>query len=743
MTAARQVIQNTLLKWRLFRIIEIGLIAMGIAILAFAVSRNSWIAGLSFLLVCSLYIVWLKPWRYGLTEVCNLLDNTLSDVEHSTSLLFASREELSTLAKIQQHRTAETLVAKKGNIRLEHNIIKSVFIALACMGLGIGLYNSGFTAGTISETAVPTEDAILFQPLDSLSSEIVPPELAHQKITIRYPSYTGKSALTGSDMNVNVLEGSSVGWEIGFDQPVAKALFQMGAAETEMLLNKKMYEHVIQANTSGFYSFKFQDTLQNEYVSKLYSFEVFADTAPDVLMNNLPQFSSFDADDAQQFTFTSSISDDFGIADVAIIATVSKGTGESVKFREERLTFDTPLQKLAKAVTLQKKMDLRKLRMEPGDELYFYVEVKDNKEPKPNITRTETYFSVIKDTVTDAFAVEGTMGADLMPDYFRSQRQLIIDTEKLIAEKPSLKKADFNFRSNELGFDQKALRLKYGKFMGDENEAPTAPKEIGAATIPEDMLDEYSHKHDGSNEHNLVADEDHDHDHDHGAEKSVGGESEEDPLEAYVHNHGDPEASTLFAKSLKSMLKEAMAEMWDAELYLRLYEPEKSLPYQYKALKLIQEIKNSARIYVHRIGFDPPPIKEDKRLSGELKDVKGFSKSEKLERAESYPNIKSGLEVLAGILSKNGRISQENKAILKAAGDELAILAIAEPSRYLHTLQGLKWLSEAEDMDMERVNLVYAGLLGALPNQKSVPSASSRYDGKMNQLFLEALKANE
>lgn len=745
MTAARQVIQNTLLKWRLFRIIEIGLIAMGIAILAFAVSRNSWIAGLSFLLVCSLYIVWLKPWRYGLTEVCNLLDNTLSDVEHSTSLLFASREELSTLAKIQQHRTAESLVAKKGNIRLEHNIIKSVFIALVCMGLGMGLYNSGFTAGATSETAAPSEDAILFQPLDSLSSEMVPPELVHQKITIRYPSYTGKSASVTSNMNIKVLQGSSVSWAIGFNQPIAKAVFQFGVDETEMLLNNEVYRKRLKAANAGFYSLKFADTLGNEYLSDLFSFEVYQDEPSEVLMNDLPQFSSFEADDAQQFTFTSSISDDFGIADVAIIATVSKGTGESVKFREERLTFDTPFPEASKSAILQKKMDLRKLRMEPGDELYFYVEVKDNKEPRPNITRTETYFSVIKDTVTDAFAVEGTMGADLMPDYFRSQRQLIIDTEQLIAEKPSLKKTDFNFRSNELGFDQKALRLKYGKFMGDENEAPTAPKQIGEATIPEDMLDEYSHKHDGSNEHNLVADADHnhDHDHDHGAEKKVGGESEEDPLEAYVHNHGDPEASTLFAKSLKSMLKEAMAEMWDAELYLRLYEPEKSLPYQYKALKLIQEIKNSARIYVHRIGFDPPPIKEDKRLSGELKDVKGFSKSEKLERAESYPNIKSGLEVLAGILSKNGRISQENKAILKAAGDELAILAIAEPSRYLHTLQGLKWLSEAEDMDMERVNLVYAGLLGALPNQKSVPSASSRYDGKMNQLFLEALQTND
>jgi hypothetical protein len=64
------------------------------------------------------------------------------------------------------------------------------------------------------------------------------------------------------------------------------------------------------------------------------------------------------------------------------------------------------------------------------------------------------------------------MGVDLMPDYFRSQRQLIIDTEKLIADRNKLPQKEFNSTSNDLGFDQKALRLRYGQFMGDETEGP-------------------------------------------------------------------------------------------------------------------------------------------------------------------------------------------------------------------------------------------------------------------------------
>lgn len=85
--------------------------------------------------------------------------------------------------------------------------------------------------------------------------------------------------------------------------------------------------------------------------------------------------------------------------------------------------------------------------------------------------------------------------------------------------------------------------------------------------------------------------------------------------------------------------------MWDAELHLRLYEPEKSLPFQYEALKYIQEIKNSARIYVHRIGFDPPPIKEESRLTGKIKDIKSYSKNETLVQIYLLKPLKTQLAV--------------------------------------------------------------------------------------------------
>ena len=147
-------------------------------------------------------------------------------------------------------------------------------------------------------------------------------------------------------------------------------------------------------------------------------------------ISGLESFNSFNFDDEKLLNFTSKITDDFGLKEAHIIATVSKGSGESVKFREEKLSFNSSVSRGQKNANLSAKINLDKLKMEPGDELYFYVETSDLKQPNNNIARSDTYFAVIKDTVSDQFAVEATMGVNRMPDYFRSQRQLIIDTKK-------------------------------------------------------------------------------------------------------------------------------------------------------------------------------------------------------------------------------------------------------------------------------------------------------------------------
>lgn len=734
MKEARDILYGALLKWRLLKSTEPLLVALALGGSAYLLFSSFWVAVMVFLISLSVGLWFVRPWKLTLAQICSRVDETIPTMEHSTGLILENENQLPLLSKIQRARASESLKNHQSDIRIEHALVPTAGVSLFVVLLAWLIHASGAFQLDRNTKNIPEADVVTFQPLDSTDLEILPPKIRSQEIRISYPNYTQKLDTYTTQMNLRVLEGSRISWNIVFDQSVNGVQLQMGADSLQMDGTKDSFSKSLVADYANFYAIKFEDSLGNSYVSDLFALETYKDEPPVIEMEGLPQFSPFDFEGPQKLAFTTQLKDDFGLADVAIIATVSKGSGESVKFREERLDFDTKLSLGTKRQDFSKTLNLRELKMEPGDELYFYVEAIDNKQPRPNISRTETFFSVIKDTVTNQFAVEGTLGADLMPDYFRSQRQLIIDTEKLIAEKPVIETKEFNFRSNELGFDQKALRIKYGEFMGDESEGgPVVVTEVEAAT--EDPLAEYTHDHDGSNEHNLVAEEHEDHDHeDHGNEDDA-----EDPLEAYVHNHEDPEASTLFAQSLKSKLKQAMAEMWDAELYLRLFQPEKSLPYQYKALKLIQEIKNSARIYVHRIGFDPPPIKEDKRLTGDLKEVGNYSKSETLEKEDDYENMRKAVARLEVLLDSDLRITKADRDLFHKVGNELAIQAIKEPGKYLETLQTVNWLSESESIDMQQMKNAVQGLYRALPKKQVLPNSSERYQNELNNLFIESL----
>jgi hypothetical protein len=191
------------------------------------------------------------------------------------------------------------------------------------------------------------------------------------------------------------------------------------------------------------------------------------------------------------------------------------------------------------------------------------------------------------------------------------------------------------------------------------------------------------------------------------------------------------------------MLRQALNIMWDAESHLRLYEPEKSLPFQYEALELIQEIKNSARIYVHRIGFDPPPIKEDKRLTGNLEEVDNYLKNEEFEENNEFLFMRKSVLRLEELKTSNSKITETDRELFEKAGNELSEKAINEPGRYLKVLQDLKRLSEEQQIGKEIIIETQKGLLQALPEAKSEPQKRTAFSGKINDLLLKELELND
>ena len=737
MSTGKNILQKIQKKWQLLLWLGVVLYALGAAAFAALLFKN-FLVGLAALVVVGIILMAvLKPWDITLQKISSFIDRKLPGIENSSQLLLIPKENLSPVAQLQQEKVSARLQEKIKTLKPENNLMRASVVAVFLVFIGLLVFRFGWMEDLGNKkTEIEKSEIIVLRPADSAAILNKPPVLENQKVTVRFPSYTGIPQYTTSKMDIESVEGSRVTWEIGFDSAIDSAQMESMGNTYPMSFSTGSYIRSSILNSSGFYNFRFIDTTGASYVSNLYSITVTRDKSPEIEIPELPQFTSFDFDDEKLVNFTAVITDDFGIDTAYIIATVSKGTGESVKFREEKLNFDSEINRGNKKMELKKKINLDQMKMEAGDELYFYIEALDLKQPLANRSRSETYFAVINDTVSYGAGVEGTLGVDLMPDYFRSQRQLIIDTEKLIANRNKIPQKEFNTTSNDLGFDQKALRLRYGQFMGDESEGGMVTSEATEMTDEEegaDPLAAFTHDHDGNNEQNLVATDQEDHEN-HEEDEN------ENVLDKFLHDHGDPESATLFTDNLRSKLRQALDIMWDAELHLRLYQPDKSLSFQYKALALIQEIKNSARIYVHRIGYDPPPIKEEVRLTGKIEEVTSYQKTADLKIPESEPYLRQAIQRLEQLISETSGITQNDRKLFELAGNELAQKAIDTPGKYLQTLQRLKWLTEERSVPGEELLKVQRGLFNAVSKPVTIPGKGRSFPGAMNKLVLKELE---
>jgi hypothetical protein len=402
--------------------------------------------------------------------------------------------------------------------------------------------------------------------------------------------------------------------------------------------------------------------------------------------------------------------DDYGFSRAAARLTVATGSGESAKFRDSRIPLNLPRADASGKAVFDLDLNFSELGMAAGDELYIQIEVRDNREPEPNISRSATLTVRLTGEDEPPIATMDGLGVDRLPDYFRSQRQIIIDTEKLIWDRRHLSRTEFLRRANNLGIDQKILRLRYGKFLGEEFESDLGhvAHMVSADGDEEGHHDHDHHHHDHGHDH-----EGHDDEkmasstgleelaHDHGGEDVEGwGEKPEDPrdllndpvLLEYVHVHDQMEEATFLPEETKQKLRECLAEMWDSEKYLRLGQPGIALPYAYRALKLLKEVQRADRVYIRRTALDLPPLEPDKlRLTGKLEDIDTLRKDAPLPpRSEEEAIL---LSALAALQELDGEGPADTRQ-LNTARDLFATKAESEPDRYVTALNDMERLLE-------------------------------------------------
>jgi hypothetical protein len=472
------------------------------------------------------------------------------------------------------------------------------------------------------------------------------PQVAGINVIIHPPAYTGKNERRQRAFNIIAEEGSAVSWQLQTSLAAKKVIFIFNDSLHVSLRAKDQagtnWQFTKKIDSTAFYQLSIDGAL-----SAFYKIEVIKDASPVITVSSPKQYTTIDIGAAQQVRLNTIIHDDYSIADAAITATIASGSGEAVKFKEQRIPL-TGFVAGKSGYQLQQWLSLRALAMQPGDELYFYIHATDNNQQQ---SRSDIYIVRLPDTA-QLMSLEGLANSlTLKPEYFRSQRQIIIETVQLLKEKDTISAEAFKNRSNNLGIDQKLLRLRYSKFLGDE----TASGETN--------VDEVAGIGDFSNAEKLQ--------------------------DAFTDKHDNAEDATFFEPGTKKQLQATLGEMWKAEMRLRTLTPQTALPFEYKALRLLKDLQQQSRAYVAKASFKTAPLDLKKRLTGELNKIDA-TLVQKDTKEENDPQlaVRSALAALETI--KAGNSGQTSYAILEGANIRLHEKAVQQPGLYLPAVEALK-----------------------------------------------------
>lgn len=664
--------------------------------LVLGAAARHWPAATPVLAMLGGLLLLLASWRLwplrqvSPATVAPQLDRQFPELEDSTGLLLRDPAALNLLESLQQQRVADQLAALRSAdaLTLPVNFRPAGWLTGGLLLLAAGLW--GWPAATASRTPRGNVAMRFSQPSQATRPGQPVPHISETALLVTPPAYTHTAAFTPEQASFRCPQGARVRWQVRVQHGAGQAapVLELGARRLPLQRvagqpGAFFAEQVL--NASVLYRLRYAGTVSDDY-----AIDVRPDLAP-VLRIVTPKAYTLVAAVGQrpEVPIRATVRDDYGLTRAEMVITVAQGQGEAVKFRELRRDLSAGLN--GSQASLNSLLNLPKLGLTYGDELYFYLTARDN---NGHTARTDSYLVQWQDTAVADSAPDMGMGVKVAPAYFRSQRQIIIDTEKLLAEKPKLDAATFAARANALGFDQQTLRLRYGKFLGEESEAgigapapraPIAEDEDAPAAPTADAPAEPEHD---------------DHDHDHaappGSPAKASPTAETDALmEPYIHKHDDSETADFLEPAVKTKLHAVLDQMWASELRLRTGQLAAARPYEYHALRLLKEVQQQTRVFVKKAGFTPPPMPEATlRLTGELAGAAVPQRQQTLPAPNPQPAIRAALRWLAA--ADQGQPTRPaSAAVLDQAGTALAGAALTRPGFFLLALRALREASQA------------------------------------------------
>lgn len=677
----RHIVKQLRSKWVRATLLAHVLLSAGLAFLLAVILFKLW--GLSLLwgiligaLLILILLLWQRIWLVKEENLTRWLDQTYPQLEESSGLLLREPASLNLLERLQYGRTNNALLTIKTPLPLLKKLGSPAAAATLMLVAGILLYQFGGIKNSNSEqhtvsTLAAKEEKLL-------------PQVANIRVSITPPVYTKKPARQQQAFNLLAEEGAMVDWQLQTNTPARTVAFifndktkialqPVGAGGTRWRITQKI-------DTTGFYQVSI-DNIRSEF----YTIETITDKSPVIHLLSPKQYTTIDYGDAPMVKISTTINDDYAIKDAFIAATIASGSGEAVTFKEQQIAMPgfTPGKN---QYQLQQVLSLTGLGMQAGDELYFYVQAIDNHQQQ---TRSDIYIVHLPDTA-QLMSVDGLANTlTLKPEYFRSQRQIIIETAQLLKDKDTLSAEEFKNRSNNLGIDQKLLRLRYGKFLGDEEESG----EEGAGALAD--IADFSN-----------------------ADKV---------RDAFTDKHDNAEDATFYEPETKKQLRATLTEMWNAELRLRTFVPKEALPFEYKALRLLKDLQQQSRAYVAKTNFKTTALDLKKRLTGDMSkiDLPVLQKNIQQQQDLLQP-VRNALAVLENITT-TGNAQAAAMETLQQASLHLQEEATGQPTVYLAGVTAMKKilasLNAGQSIAARDVLIAQNGLQKMLNPPAVLPSA--------------------
>ncbi|MET0655021.1 MAG: hypothetical protein ABWY94_05565 [Pseudoxanthomonas sp.] len=547
---------------------------------------------------------WRRARRFDRYWLIRQLDARRPDMEDSADLLFADDARLNPLEQLQRARLRGRLAeGATPDLRPAWSWPRIAASWIAGM-LAIAVL--------LLWPARQQSEPVLAPSAENLP--VVPgvPRLVAQRLRIVPPAYTGLPARDEASLDAKAPQGSRLQWMLHFEpQPVAADLVFHDGTRVALARAGEDWSVSRALDKSALYRVSPRGA-EKQPAPPLHRLDAVGDVPPQVKVL-VPEHSLSVVTPGQRaWPLSFEVSDDYGVAaNAQLRITLAQGQGENITFRERTIAVRGTGG--AKLKRFSPQLDLASLGFAIGDDLIAQLTVGDNRAPKPQMAKSPSLIlRWPSDLGAESTGLEG-MVKKVMPAYFRSQRQIIIDAEALLKEKRKLDAERFVARSDGIGVDQRILRLRYGQFLGEEAEGGARPPPTNDASTHDGGTHDDEHAETQSEA--ATADQ-----HDHApasdeAKPAFGADT--NVLEEFGHTHDEAEAATLLDPETRATLKKALDEMWQSELHLRQGHPQQALPYAYRALGFIKQVQQATRIFLARVGPELPPIDETRRLGGD------------------------------------------------------------------------------------------------------------------------------